>query len=158
MCFPLFILSKCQIFSKHFYSKYEQKIRVLRGSANTNLVFATDFEILMSMYSKVDHIQFSYRQVTVRLFDGPIISSHLWYCFYSFVLLIKLNFQFYIQLPIIFFSFVLPMQAMTEAAIFTIGRTIGYGKIRLLADYRSRSRLLNFKRYIQSTCLICRFI
>ena len=31
-------------------------------------------------------------------------------------------------------------QAMTEAAFFTIGRsrTIGYGKIRPLADYRSR--------------------
>ena len=35
---------------------------------------------------------------------------------------------------------------MTEAAIFTIGRSriIGYGKIRPLADYRSRSRLLIF--------------
>ena len=34
-------------------------------------------------------------------------------------------------------------QAMTEAAIFTIGqsRIIGYGKIRPLADYRSQSRL-----------------
>ena len=43
-------------------------------------------------------------------------------------------------------------QAMTEAAIFTIGRSrlICYGKIRSLADYRSRSRLLNFKRYIYS--------
>ena len=40
-------------------------------------------------------------------------------------------------------------QTMTEAAIFTIGRSriIGYGKIWPLADYRSR--LLNFKRYIQ---------
>ena len=38
----------------------------------------------------------------------------------------------------------------TEAAIFTIGqsRIIGYGEIRPLADYRSRSRLLNFKRYV----------
>ena len=37
-------------------------------------------------------------------------------------------------------------QAMTEAAFFTIGRsrTIGYGKIRPLADYRSRSRMLIF--------------
>ena len=37
-------------------------------------------------------------------------------------------------------------QTMTEAAFFTIGqsRTIGYGKIRPLADYRSRSRLLIF--------------
>ena len=37
-------------------------------------------------------------------------------------------------------------QAMTEAAFFTIGRsrTIGYGKIWPLADYRSRSRLLIF--------------
>ena len=36
---------------------------------------------------------------------------------------------------------------MTEAAIFTIGRSriIGYGKIRPLADYRSQSRLLNLK-------------
>ena len=44
-------------------------------------------------------------------------------------------------------------QAMTEAAIFTIGRsrTIGYGKIRPLANYRSRSRLLNLKKCIQST-------
>ena len=35
---------------------------------------------------------------------------------------------------------------MTEAAFFTIGRsrTIGYGKIRPLADYRSRSRMLIF--------------
>ena len=41
-------------------------------------------------------------------------------------------------------------QAMTEAAIFTIGRNriIGYGKIRPLADYRSQSQWLNFKRYI----------
>ena len=39
------------------------------------------------------------------------------------------------------------IQTMTEAAIFTIGRsrTIGYGKIRPLADYWSRSRLLNFE-------------
>ena len=39
-----------------------------------------------------------------------------------------------------------PKQAMTEAAFFTIGRsrTIGYGKIRPLADYRSRSRMLIF--------------
>ena len=38
------------------------------------------------------------------------------------------------------------LQAMTEAAFFAIGRsrTIGYGKIRPLADYRSRSRLLIF--------------
>ena len=37
-------------------------------------------------------------------------------------------------------------QTMTEAAFFTIGRsrTIGYGKIRPLADYGSRSRLLFF--------------
>ena len=37
-------------------------------------------------------------------------------------------------------------QAMTEAAFFTIrrSRTIGYGKIRPLADYRSRSRMLIF--------------
>ena len=37
-------------------------------------------------------------------------------------------------------------QAMTEAAFFTIGRsrTIGYGKIRPLAGYRSRSRMLIF--------------
>ena len=43
-------------------------------------------------------------------------------------------------------------QAMTEAAIFTIGRSriIGCGKIRPLANYQSRSRLLNFKRYIYS--------
>merc|ERR1711997_77009 len=35
---------------------------------------------------------------------------------------------------------------MTEAAFFTIGRsrTIGYGKIRPLANYRSRSRMLIF--------------
>ena len=41
-------------------------------------------------------------------------------------------------------------QAMTEAAIFTIGRNriIGYGKIRPLVAYQSRSRLLNFRRYI----------
>ena len=41
-------------------------------------------------------------------------------------------------------------QAMTEAAIFTIGRSriIGYGKIRPLVNYRSRSQLLNFQRYI----------
>ena len=43
---------------------------------------------------------------------------------------------------------------MTEAAFFTIGqsRTIGYGKIRPLADYRSRSRLfilfLKFQTFI----------
>ena len=38
-------------------------------------------------------------------------------------------------------------RTMTEDAIFTIGRsrTIGYGKVRPLADYRSRSRLLNLK-------------
>ena len=37
-------------------------------------------------------------------------------------------------------------QAMTEAAIFTIGwgRIIGYGKIQPLADYRSRSQLFIF--------------
>ena len=42
------------------------------------------------------------------------------------------------------------MQTMTEAAIFTIGqsRTFSYGKIRPSADYRSRSRLLNLKKYI----------
>ena len=53
----------------------------------------------------------------------------------------------------IFFLYEIVKQAMTEAAIFTIGRSriIGYGKIRPLADYRSRSRLLNLK----STWLNC---
>ena len=49
---------------------------------------------------------------------------------------------------------------MTEAAFFTIGRsrTIGYGKIRPLADYRSRSWLfISFPR-ISNLSLICRFI
>ena len=45
-------------------------------------------------------------------------------------------------------------QTMTEAAFFTVGRsrTIGYGKIRPSADYRSRSRLfilfLKFQTFI----------
>ena len=51
-------------------------------------------------------------------------------------------------------------QTMTEAAFFTIGRsrTVGYGKIRPLADYRSRSRLFIFSPKISNLYLICRFI
>ena len=56
--------------------------------------------------------------------------------------------------------FLLSAQAMTEAAFFTIGqsRTIGNGKIRPLADYRSRSRLFILSPKISNLYLICRFI
>ena len=56
--------------------------------------------------------------------------------------------------------FIYHNQTMTEAAFFTIGRsrTIGYGKIRPLADYRSRSRLFIFSPKISNLYLICRFI
>ena len=74
----------------------------------------------------------------------------------TYLLLRQLNFKIILQ-PIfstlyfyLYWGKFVPYQAMTEAAIFLIGRSriIHYGKIRPLADYRSRSRLLNFKRYI----------
>ena len=71
--------------------------------------------------------------------------NHIYPCYWEY--------SWFEQMKGITLSALYPKQAMTEAGFFTIGRsrTIGYGKIRPLADYRSRSRLLNLK----STWLNC---